>query len=39
LPHRLHLNAPLNPYHPETFYGYGQPDRRVGYTDYPRLAA
>lgn len=39
LPRRLHLNAPLNPYHPETFYGYGQPDRKVGYTDYPSLAA
>lgn len=39
LPRRLHLNAPLNPYYPETFYGYGQPDRKVGYTDYPSLAA
>lgn len=39
LPHRLHLNAPLNPYHAETFYGYGQQDRKVGYTDYPELAA
>jgi len=39
LPHRLHLNAPLNLYHAETFYGYGQPDRKVGYTDYPKLAA
>lgn len=39
LPRRLQLNAELNPYHPETFYGYGQPDRKVGYTDYPSLAA
>jgi len=39
LPQRMHAGAPLNPYHPETFYGYGQPDRRVGYTDYPSLAA
>ncbi|HXA48121.1 MAG TPA: alkene reductase [Burkholderiaceae bacterium] len=39
LPRRLHLNAPLNPYKPETFYGYGLPDRAVGYTDYPSLAA
>jgi len=39
LPQRMHVGAPLNPYHPETFYGYGQPDRRVGYTDYPSLAA
>ncbi|NDU91462.1 MAG: alkene reductase [Ferrovum sp.] len=38
LPRRLSLNAPLNPFHPETFYGYGQPDRAVGYTDYPGLA-
>lgn len=39
LPRRLFLDASLNPYHPETFYGYGQPDRKVGYTDYPSLAA
>ncbi len=39
LPRRLQLRAPLNPYHPETFYGYGQPDRTVGYTDYPSLTA
>ncbi len=38
LPRRLYLNAPLNPFHPETFYGYGLPDRAVGYTDYPGLA-
>ncbi len=39
LPRRLLLGAPLNPFHPETFYGYGQPDARLGYTDYPSLAA
>jgi len=37
LPRCLELNAPLNPFHPETFYGYGLPDRAVGYTDYPGL--
>ena len=39
LPRRLQLDAPLNPYRSETFYGYGQPDPRVGYTDYPSLVA
>lgn len=39
LPRRLQLNVPLNPYHPETFYGYGLADPRVGYTDYPSLIA
>ena len=39
LPRRLQLNAPLNPYRSETFYGYGQPDPRAGYTDYPSLVA
>lgn len=39
LPRRLQLNLPLNPYHPETFYGYGLQDARVGYTDYPSLEA
>jgi N-ethylmaleimide reductase len=38
LPRRLYLDAPLNPFHPETFYGYGLQDRAVGYTDYPGLA-
>jgi 2,4-dienoyl-CoA reductase-like NADH-dependent reductase (Old Yellow Enzyme family) len=38
LPRRLQLNALLNPYHPETFYGYGLEDWKVGYTDYPSLA-
>lgn len=37
LPRRLQLNAPLNPYHPETFYGYGLENPEVGYTDYPCL--
>lgn len=39
LPRRLQLNVPLNPYHPETFYGYGLQDPRVGYTDYQSLVA
>lgn len=39
LPHRLALNAALNPPRPEVFYGYGQPDPVVGYTDYPALNA
>lgn len=39
LPRRLYLNAPLNPCHPETFYGYGLADPREGYTDYPSLIA
>jgi N-ethylmaleimide reductase len=38
LPRRLQLNAALNPFHPETFYGFGQPDPKVGYVDYPTLA-
>ncbi len=39
LPRRLRLNAPLNPPHPETFYGYGLRDPQVGYTDYASLTA
>lgn len=39
LPRRLQLNVPLNSYHPETFYGYGVPEPRTGYTDYPSLVA
>ncbi len=39
LPRRLQLNVPLNPYRPETFYGYGLVDPRVGYTDYPSMVA
>ena len=39
LPRRLQLNVALNPYHPETFYGYGVPDPRTGYTDYPSVIA
>ena len=38
LPHRLKLNVPLNPYHSETFYGYGLQNPTVGYTDYPSLS-
>lgn len=34
LPHRLQANVELNPYDNSTFYGYGQPDLAVGYTDY-----
>jgi 2,4-dienoyl-CoA reductase-like NADH-dependent reductase (Old Yellow Enzyme family) len=37
LPLRLLKDAPLNPQRPESFYGYGIADARVGYTDYPRL--
>jgi 2,4-dienoyl-CoA reductase-like NADH-dependent reductase (Old Yellow Enzyme family) len=36
---RLALNAELTPFNVETFYGYGQPDWTVGYTDYPLLSA
>ncbi len=39
LPRRLQLNVPLNPFHSETFYGYGLPDVRVGYADYQSLVA
>jgi 2,4-dienoyl-CoA reductase-like NADH-dependent reductase (Old Yellow Enzyme family) len=39
LPRRLQLNLQLNPYHSETFYGYGLQDPRVGYIDYPSLEA
>ncbi len=35
LPERLKRNAPLNPWRTESFYGYGMPDHRVGYVDYP----
>ena len=35
LPHRLRHGLPLNPPHPETFYGYGLADPRQGYVDYP----
>lgn len=37
LPARLQTNALLNPFKPETFYGYGLQDPRLGYTDYPAL--
>jgi 2,4-dienoyl-CoA reductase-like NADH-dependent reductase (Old Yellow Enzyme family) len=39
LPRRLQLNADLNPFHTETFYGYGLQVPAAGYTDYPYLAA
>jgi 2,4-dienoyl-CoA reductase-like NADH-dependent reductase (Old Yellow Enzyme family) len=39
LPRRLLLNAALNKYNAETFYGYGQPDPKIGYTDYLAMAA
>jgi 2,4-dienoyl-CoA reductase-like NADH-dependent reductase (Old Yellow Enzyme family) len=35
LPLRLKNNTALTPYNPATFYGYGQADHTVGYTDYP----
>ena len=38
LPERLKLDLPLNPFHPETFYGYGLEDPRSGYTDYPFIS-
>ena len=34
---RLQNKAALTPYTPATFYGYGQEDKTVGYTDYPVL--
>jgi 2,4-dienoyl-CoA reductase-like NADH-dependent reductase (Old Yellow Enzyme family) len=37
LPRRLQLNAGLNPFDTETFYGYGLQDPSAGYTDYPSL--
>lgn len=37
LPTRLLQEAEFNTQKPESFYGYGQSDQRVGYTDYPRL--
>ncbi|HUY04085.1 MAG TPA: alkene reductase [Rhodocyclaceae bacterium] len=37
LPRRLQLGAPLQAFHPATFYGYGLADARLGYTDYPSL--
>lgn len=39
LPRRVQLNVPFNPYRPETFYGYGLQDAKVGYIDYPSLVA
>ncbi len=37
LPERLKSHTALNAWNAETFYGYGLPDHRTGYTDYPRL--
>lgn len=37
LPRRLQLNERLNPFIPETFYGYGLENPVLGYTDYPCL--
>lgn len=37
LPLRLLNGVPFNAQRSESFYGYGQPDQTVGYTDYPRL--
>lgn len=36
LPLRLLREQALNTHKPESFYGYGQPDPRVGYVDYPQ---
>lgn len=35
---RLQQGLPLNPRRPESFYGVGLADPRVGYTDYPSAA-
>lgn len=37
LPLRLLHREAFNAQRPESFYGYGQADQTVGYTDYPRL--
>lgn len=39
LAERLKNNASLNAWNGETFYGFGLPDHKVGYTDYPSLEA
>lgn len=39
LPRRLELNAALNPFDANTFYGYGHEDLTVGYIDYPSLVS
>jgi len=39
LPRRLQENVALNPYDNTSFYGYGQPNVAVGYTDYGSLGA
>lgn len=38
LPERLAINADLNPPDFKTFYGKGDQDLHIGYTDYPTLA-
>lgn len=37
LPQRFEKNAPLNEPNPRTFYGQGDENAEVGYTDYPFL--
>jgi N-ethylmaleimide reductase len=39
LPERLKSNASLNVWNAETFHGFGMPDHKIGYTDYPSLEA
>jgi 2,4-dienoyl-CoA reductase-like NADH-dependent reductase (Old Yellow Enzyme family) len=39
LPRRLYLKVPLNPYKTDSFYWDQVQDPRLGYTDYPALAA
>ena len=39
LPRRLQFNVALNPFDNTTFYGYGMPDRAVGYTNYSSWAS
>ena len=34
---RLQMNVALNPYDMDTFYGYGLPDPKLGYMDYPNF--
>ena len=37
LPRRIAEGHPFAPFEAESFYGYGRPDPRIGYTDYPTL--
>ncbi len=39
LPYKFQNNLPMNNYQTKTFYSFGDPDPRVGYTDYPGVAA